>query len=905
MSKSQSPGERPVRSIDPKSLSKHFEAVDVEQRWDRTWQESGVYHYDADRPRNETFVVDTPPPTASGSLHIGHVFSYTQADVVVRYKRMTGMNIFYPMGWDDNGLPTERRVQNYFHIRCDPNTPYQEGMTFEQASSKVRKKPATLVSRPNFIEACYDLIKEDESEFSVLWHRMGLAVDWRQEYQTIDEHCRRTAQRSFRDLFDKDHVYTSDAPTMWDVDFQCAVAQAEVEDREVPGAFHKIEFAVEGEDTSFVIATTRPELLAGCVGVTAHPEDERFKSLFGKRAITPLFNAPVPIFPSEMADPEKGTGILMVCTFGDQTDVQWWREERLALRQIIGLQGRFIPVDFAEAPFESLDVAKANAAYAEIEGKNIKQAQKRIVEMLGEAEYSATGNGPPLQEEPEQISHAVKFFEKGDRPLELLPTRQWFCRLLDKKEEMIAKGEQITWHPPYMFARYRDWTENLSLDWCLSRQRYFGVPIPVWYPLTADGEPDYDKPLVAKIEDMPVDPTTDVPDGYEEVQRGQPGGFTGDSDIFDTWFTSSMTPQISSHWGEDDARHASLFPADMRPQAHDIIRTWAFYTIAKAMLHEDKVPWHNALISGWILDPDRKKMSKSKGNVTTPLPLIEKYTADAARYWAASARLGSDTAFDENIFKIGKRLVTKLFNASKFVLAQQGQVHPITQELDLAFVAKLKTLVEDSTKNYDAYQYAHALQDTESFFWTHFTDTYLELAKVRARAFEDGATGDEAAASGSAVASLRLGLSVLLRLFAPVLPYITEEVWSWAYADEFAPEGDAIARSIHGTSWPSGSDFGDIAAPADAASFDTAVAALAAINRAKADAEVSMGRDVEQLRLAASAETMRTLGGISKDVLGAARVAAHEFETKDSLEAGTFEVVEIVFAPKPEKPKKD
>ena len=903
MSESTTPGPRPVRSIDPKSLPKHFEAEVVEDKWDGAWQESGVYHYDPDRPREETFVVDTPPPTASGSLHIGHVFSYSQTDVVVRYKRMAGMNIFYPMGWDDNGLPTERRVQNYFHIRCDPNTPYEEGLTFEQASAKTRKKPARLVSRPNFIEACYDLIREDERAFSETWHRLGLSVDWRQEYQTIDEHCRRTAQRSFRDLWDKDCVYTSDAPTMWDVDFQCAVAQAEVEDKDVAGAFHKIEFAVEGEDASFVIATTRPELLAACVAVTAHPDDERFKPFFGKRAITPIFRAPVPIFPSDKADPEKGTGILMVCTFGDQTDVEWWREQSLPLRQIVGLQGRLRKIDFGQAPFESLDVATANGNYAELEGKNIKQAQAAVVEMLRDPAHSATGNGAPLREEPEPISHAVKFFEKGDRPLELLPTRQWFCRLMDKKDALVAKGGEVQWHPPHMFARYKDWTENLSLDWCLSRQRYFGVPIPVWYPLDAEGEPDYDHPIVADYEAMPVDPTTDVPPGFDASQRGQANGFVGDPDIFDTWFTSSMTPQISSHWGEDDDRHLKLFPADMRPQAHDIIRTWAFYTIAKAMLHEDQVPWHHALISGWILDPDRKKMSKSKGNVTTPLPLVEKYGADAARYWAASARLGADTAFDEAQFGVGKKLYTKIFNVAKLVLAYEGEVRPITSELDRAFVVKLKALVESATANFEAYQYAHALQEIESFFWTHFTDTYAELTKVRARGFSNGATGDEAAASGSAIASLRLGLSTLLRLFAPTLPYITEEVWSWSFADDFAEDGDSIARSIHGTSWPGAADFDGIEAPSDEKSFDTAVAAMAAINKAKADAEVSMGREVESMTLAADPATLSTLEGVASDVLDAARVAERRFVGDDSLEAGTFAVQAITFAPKPEKKK--
>ncbi|MHA7838082.1 MAG: valine--tRNA ligase [bacterium] len=888
-----------VRSIDPARLPKHFDAPEAERRWDALWQREGLYHYDPSRSREETFVVDTPPPTASGSLHIGHVFSYTQADVVVRYQRMRGMNVFYPMGWDDNGLPTERRVQNYFHVRCDPNTPYEAGLVLEQASARDRKKPPRLISRPNFIEACLGLIEEDEDAFRELWRRLGLSVDWRQEYQTIDAHCRRTAQVSFLDLWEKGHVYTSNAPTMWDVDFQCAVAQAEVEDKELPGAYHKIEFGVEGEDASFVIATTRPELLPACVGVTAHPDDERYKAFFGKRAITPLFFAPVPIFPSEMADPEKGTGVLMVCTFGDQTDVQWWREEGLALRQVIAPNGRLREIDFAQPPFESLRVEDANAAYEELAGKNVKQAQARIVEMLREPGGSATGGGPPLREEPEPIQHAVKFFEKGDRPLEFLPTRQWFCRLLEHKAELLEKGRAVQWHPQHMWARYRDWTENLSLDWCLSRQRYFGVPIPVWYPLDEAGEPDYDRPIVAERERMPVDPTVDLPPGYEASQRGRPGGFTGDPDIFDTWFTSSLTPQISSHWVDDPDRHAKLFPADVRPQGHDIIRTWAFYTIAKALLHEDEVPWHHALISGWILDPDRKKMSKSKGNVMTPLPMIETYTADAARYWAASARLGSDTAFDEKVWKVGKRLVTKLFNAGKFVLSQTAEVAPISSELDRAFVAKLRELVAISTRSHDAYQYAHALQETESFFWTHFTDTYLELAKPRARAFEDGAVGEEALASGSAVASLRLGLSVLLRLLAPVLPYITEEIWSWCFAEEHArDEGGGKVRSIHRAAWPGETDFADVEPPRHAASFEVAVAALGAINKAKADASVSMGREVRSLRMVTSPQTLAVLEGVASDVLAAARVQDHVLEADPGVDPGSFVVREIDFVPR-------
>jgi valyl-tRNA synthetase len=452
-----------------------------------------------------------------------------------------------------------------------------------------------------------------------------------------------------------------------------------------------------------------------------------------------------------------------------------------------------------------------------------------------------------------------------------------------------------------MRTRFRDWTENLSIDWCLSRQRYFGVPIPVWYLLDANGRPDYEHPIVADAAAMPVDPTTDLPKGYVESQRGVPGGFVGDPDVFDTWFTSSLTPQIASHWGIDAERHARLFPADVRPQGHDIIRTWAFYTIAKALLHEGTVPWRHALISGWILDPDRKKMSKSKGNVMTPLPLIETYTADAARYWAASARLGADTAFDENVWKIGKRLVTKLFNAAKFVLTQPGELEPISHELDRAFVRQLRELVERTTASVDAYQYAHALQETETFFWTRFTDTYLELTKVRARGEGTGTPAGRAVieadtASGSAVAALRLGLSVLVRLFAPFLPFITEEIWSWSFAAE-SPGG--ALRSVHRAAWPGTADFDGIAEPRHSESFDVAIAALAAINKAKADAAVSVGREVARLVLRAPEPTLAVFAGVRADVLAAARVARCEVEISGDGEPGAFSVHAIEFAERP------
>jgi len=870
--------------IDPAAIPRQFDAAAAEVRWDAFWQENGTYRFDPTLPREENFVVDTPPLTASGTLHIGHLFSYTHTDVLVCFHRMRGENVFYPMGWDDNGLPTERRVQNYFHVRCDPRAPYDPHLSLEPATAKVRKGPAKLVSRRNFIELCHIVTAKDEKAFSEVWRRAGLSVDWSLEYATIDDHCRTIAQLSFLDLFEKGHVYNDHAPATWDVDFQTAVAQAEMEDRIRPGAYHHLEFAVEGMDASITIATTRPELLPACVGVTAHPDDERYRALFGRNAVTPLFRVPVPIFPSELADPEKGTGILMVCTFGDATDVQWWREQGLALRQLVDRTGRLAEVAFGTDAFPSLDPEAANCYYAELAGRNIKQARSAIVELLRDAEGSATGNGPPLQREPEAMEHAVKFYEKGDRPLEFIPTRQWFVRLLDKKEALLEKGEQVQWHPPFMQARYRDWTENLSLDWCISRQRYSGVPIPVWYPLDADGVPDYEKPIAAQREQLPVDPMADVPRGFEESQRDAPGGFRGEADIFDTWFTSSMTPQIGSHWQLDPERHARLFPADVRPQSHEIIRTWAFYTIAKALLHEDTVPWKHVVISGWVLDPDRKKMSKSVGNVMTPLPIIEEYTADGARYWAASARLGADTTFDQKVFKVGKRLATKLYNAGKFVLSQTAEVGPVDRELDRAFAAQLAELVLRTTRSFEAFDHAQVLADTESFFWTHFTDVYIELAKARAR--DEG----DAAGRASAVATLRLGLDVLLRLFAPFLPYITEDVWSWAFAQEKAEP------SIHRAAWPGAADFAPVPPPASAASFDIAAACLAAVNKAKADAEVGMGREVETLTLRASPASLERLAPVQGDVVAAARCKEQRLVEDASLEEGVFEIADARFA---------
>ncbi|MFP4384704.1 MAG: valine--tRNA ligase [Spirochaetia bacterium] len=861
-------GSGSYKTINPKNLPKHFNAKKAEEHWHQEWQSRGIYRYNPKAPRENLFSVDTPPPTVSGSLHIGHVFSYTHTDVIVRYQRMTGKDIFYPMGWDDNGLPTERRVQNYFHVTCDPTLPYETDLEVSEASSKDRKKPARPVSRRNFIELCETLTGEDEKVFKNLWQRSGLSVDWDEEYATIDSRSRALAQYSFLDLHGKGHIYSTESPTMWDVDFSTAVAQAELEDREDTGAFYKVEFGVAGGDETFTIATTRPELLPACVGVTAHPDDKRYRHLFGKNAVTPLFKMPVPIFPSEKADPEKGTGILMVCTFGDATDVEWWREQNLPLRQILDLNGRFTEVEWGTERWTSLDPESARGYYSKITGKTVRPGREIMAEMLQDPAGGVRKGTAPLLGEPEPITHPVKYYEKGKKPVEFISTRQWFVRLLDKKEKLLEMGSRVVWHPDYMGKRFQTWTENLAFDWCISRQRYFGVPFPVWYPLDDTGAPDYENPILAEPESLPVDPMIDTPPGYSKEQRDHPGGFTGEQDVFDTWFTSSLTPQIGTKWIQDPERHKKLFPMDLRPQAHEIIRTWAFYTIAKAALHEDSLPWHNVAISGWILDPDRKKMSKSKGNVVTPIEYLDQYSADAVRYWASNARLGVDVAFDENILKIGRRLTTKLYNAGKFVLSQAAPETPITGELDRGFIALLRQLIERVSAAFREFHFARALSETEDFFWHRFTDTYLELAKFRAR---EGS----AAERGSAVGTLRLGLSILLRLFAPVLPYITEEIWSWAFASETGRE------NIHTAPWPGLLELQEIEEPDNPESFETAVDCLAAVHKLKTLSGLSAGAPLEEVVIRGNSGDMEILKHVIDDVISAARVERYKLEESD------------------------
>jgi valyl-tRNA synthetase len=822
----------------------------LEQKWSEAWERAGSYSFDRSASRERVYSIDTPPPTVSGSLHVGHVFSYTHTDTIARYQRMRGRAVFYPMGWDDNGLPTERRVQNHFGVRCDPSVPYDA--SFEPPAEPCDEHPAA-VSRPNFVELCLELTQSDERAFEELWRRLGLSVDWSMTYTTIGPLAQRISQRSFLRALESGQAYQLEAPTMWDVDFQTAVAQAELEDRERPGAMHKVRFHRGAAAGETLIETTRPELIPACVAVLAHPEDGRFGALVGSELETPLFRVRVPFMTHPLVDPEKGTGLVMVCTFGDVTDVVWWRELGLPVRSVLGPDGRLLEVDWGAPGWESSDVASARAAYGELSGRTINQARRSIVELL-----SRSGD---LVGEPKQILHPVKFFEKGERPVEIITSRQWFIRTVEHTAELIARGRELEWHPPYMRARYEDWIKGLTNDWCISRQRFFGVPFPVWYPLDAAGAPRLEEPLLAREEQLPVDPSTDVPAGYEQSQRGRPGGFIGDPDVMDTWATSSLTPQIVARSGEDEDLFARVFPMDLRPQAHDIIRTWLFTTVLRSLLDHGRLPWSDVAISGWVLDPDRKKMSKSKGNVVTPIHLLEEFGADAVRYWAASGRPGADTAFDPQQMKVGRRLAVKLLNASKFALAgvpPAGDV--LTHPLDRAMLARLRSVVADATRSFDAYDYARALERTEAYFWW-YCDYYVEL--VKGRRYDSSA-----AVAASVSRALRLSLSTLQRLFAPFLPYVAEEVWSW-----WQP------GSVHLASWPTEAELSEEGgAREEDLALDVAADVLREVRKAKSDARAPMRAPVARVVVRDSAERLRALG-LGED---------------DLRQAGAIEVLELV-----------
>lgn len=859
----------------------------LENRWGRRWQEDGTYAFDRTATRENVYSIDTPPPTVSGSLHVGHVFSYTHTDTMARYQRMRGKSVFYPMGWDDNGLPTERRVQNYYGVRCDPSLPYDPDFVppHDGGDGKsIKYADQAPISRRNFIELCWKLTEEDEAQFEALWRYLGLSVDWSQHYQTIGAKAQKIAQAGFLRNLERGEAYQAQAPGLWDVTFQTAVAQAELEAREYPGAYHSLAFHGEGGDV--VIETTRPELLPACVALIAHPDDERYSHLFGTTVTSPIFDVELPVLAHPAAEADKGAGIAMCCTFGDLTDVVWWRELDLPMRSVLGKDGRIV----AQTP-EWIASERGVAAYEAMAGKTAFSARKALVEAL-------TDSGEMLGE-PKPTSRMTNFFEKGDKPLEIVTSRQWYIRNGGRdhteangrqlRENLIAAGNELAFHPDFMHVRYDNWVGGLNTDWLISRQRFFGVPIPLWYRVRESGEVDYDDVIVPDVERLPVDPSSDVPEGFSEDQRGEPGGFVGEIDIMDTWATSSLSPQIAGGWLTDEDLFSRVYPMDVRPQGQDIIRTWLFSSMVRAHLEFGENPWRHAAISGWILDPDRKKMSKSKGNVVTPMALLEKHGSDAVRYWAASARLGVDATFDEQQMKIGRRLAMKVLNASKFALSMGGEGAPadvdvaaVTEPADRAVLAGLADVVDEATASFDAYDHTRALELAESCFWS-FCDDYLELVK-------DRAYSDDPSARSARVA-LNVAVDVFLRLLAPFIPYATEEVWSWFRTG-----------SVHRAAWPSSEPLRAAAAGADAEILRVAGEALTALRKVKSENKVSQRTTYAAVSIEVADADRARLDAVHADLVRAAHVRGDLSARSVEGDAPVAVVSYQLDPPEPKKP---
>jgi valyl-tRNA synthetase len=856
----------------PISLPEKPALEGLETKWNARWEADGTYRFDRGRERKDIYSIDTPPPTVSGSLHIGHVFSFTHTDIVARFQRMRGREVFYPMGWDDNGLPTERRVQNYYGVRCDPSLAYEPSF---QPPEKPPKPPLSI-SRPNFIELCNRLTAEDEKAFEQLWRYLGLSVDWTRTYATIDRVSQRVSQVAFLRLLQRGAAYQLEAPTLWDIDFRTAVAQAELEDREQPGAYHRIRFEIAGHAPQggrhVEIETTRPELIPACVALVAHPDDERYRPLFGANVITPLFGVSVPVKAHPLADPDKGSGIAMICTFGDLTDVTWWRELSLPVRAVILPNGAFRPIRWGSEGWESRDAAAAQTAYDQLANLSASKARAKVVELLQQS-GDLIGDVKP-------ITHPVKFYEKGDRPLEIITSRQWFIKTVEFRETLLGRGRELAWHPEYMRHRYENWVNGLAGDWCISRQRFFGVPFPVWYRIAADGSRDYAHPIVPDESRLPIDPSTDVPDGYHQNQRDQPNGFAGDPDVMDTWATSSLTPQIAGGWLEDPDLFARVFPMDLRPQAHDIIRTWLFSTVLRAELEHGQLPWAHAAISGFVVDPDRKKMSKSKGNVVTPMALLEEHGSDGVRYWAANGRPGADTTFDPGQMKVGRRLATKILNASRFALLQTEPNGAVTAPLDTAMLLNLARLVEFATRKLDEYDYTSALSEVEKSFW-NFCDDYIELVKAR----RYGDFGAESASSANG--ALLIALETYLRLFAPYLPFVTEEVWSWWRGG-----------SVHRAPWPDADALEQLAgAGADARFYVDAQIANGEIRREKSLQGMKIKTPVT-VTIAGDSAMLESLRMVEREI-GSANTATIVFQQGDALQVSVLPSEEAGGPPSP------
>ncbi len=758
-------------------LPKNYDPKESEPKWQQFWAGKGVYRFDPD-PEKKIFSIDTPPPTVSGKMHIGHSFSYSQLDFIARYHRMRGENVFMPFGTDDNGLATERLIE------------------------KMKNVKGQFMKRKEFVDLCLKTLEEIRPDFVDGWKRIGLSADFGIFYTTIDKHCQKISQRSFLDIYKMGRIYRKKAPIMFCPNCLTAIAQVELKDAERESDLVYLKAKADGAGDELVFATTRPELIYGCVGISVHPEDKRYKHLIGKKVKIPLSNRSVELIPDEFTDMEYGSGVVYYCTYGGVECIEWMmRHPNVVPVDVMGPDGRY------------------NEKAGILKGMKSGEARKKVIE-----ELQKIGAIVKI----EKIRHIVNTHERCDTDIEYVSTEQWYIRYLDLKDEFIRYNRKIRWYPEHMRSRYDNWINGLRWDWNISRQRHFGVPIPVWRCKRCD------ETVLADEKQLPVDPLEDKP-----LQKCKCGSneFIGEKDVLDTWATSSLTPDIAIELFAGEELQKKLRPMSLRPQAHDIITFWLFNTVVKSYFHRKAVPWQNVMVSGWALDPKGKKMSKSKGNVVEPQTVIGKYSADALRFWAASSNLGEDLPFMEKELVAGTKTMTKLWNASKFAIMNLKDYNKETPkkltEMDKWILAKLSRLVRACTDAFDEYEYSHAKSAAENFFWHDFADNYLEI--VKDRMYNSANYSDDEVASGRH--TVYKTLLAVLKLFAPLMPHVTEEIYQM-YFRKF--EGH---ESIHVSPWP----VAEGAYEKEEAAGDMAVEVIAALRKYKSGNNMAMNEPLKKV----------------------------------------------------------
>ncbi|MBW6451421.1 MAG: valine--tRNA ligase [DPANN group archaeon] len=802
-----------------REIPNKYEWQDAENRINDKWNKKEIYKFDINSKK--IYSIDSPPPTMSGNMHMGHAFSFSQMDFIARYKRMRGFSVFFPFGTDDNGLPTAKLVE------------------------KMKNVKSSKMERGDFVKLCHSTINELRDAFIQGWKNIGISADWSLSYSTIDLHSQKISQKSFIDLYKMGREYRMEAPYIWCPTCQTAIAQIELQDKELDSSFNDLAFTLkDGKDA--IISTTRPELLPACVALFAHPDDKRYKKLEGTTAKVPIFGHDVTVLLDERVDPEKGTGLVMCCTFGDQTDIEWFKAHKLPLRVAITKDGK---------------MTKIAGKY---EGMQIKEARKIIIEDLEKA---------GILKSSKKITHSVNVHERCDTEIEILKTSQWFIKYLDLKKEFIDAGKKINWYPEYMRTRYDNWINGLQWDWCISMQRSFGIPFPVWYCKKC-GEIN-----VADESQLPVDPLTDKP--KNKCKCGS-SDFEPDRDVMNTWATSTLTPQIAIGLIDDKDAMKKLFPMDLRTQAHDIITLWLFNTVVKSMFHENNIPWKNTMISGFALDSHGKKMSKSKGNVIEPSTVLQKYPADALRFWASESKLGDDMSYQEKDIKTGLKFVTKMWNASKFAFIHLEDYKPkkikVTNTIDKWILSKMTDTIKTCTEAFDEYQYSKSKRAFENFFWQDLCDNYLEIAKDRLYNPDKYPKGSKE----SAHYTLYKVLLACVKLIAPITPYISEEIYQIFFKENEKSE------SVHITAWPEIEK--DLIDKTSEKSGDIACSIIGAVRKYKSIQNVSMNQPIKKIRISCSDELKDLIDTVSEDIQNTVKAETLEFKDDCDIECNGYDI---------------